>query len=105
MSKTILVVSQRGISASSFLFKFAQEIELEHLNLDVDYTSILKLEEKLSKKAYDIILMSPSVVRVWKDMQQTFMRLLGHASIVAISDEDWRYMNVPHIILTIEEVK
>lgn len=101
MSKTILVVSQRGITASSFLFKFAQEIELEHLDLDVDYASILTLEEKVAKKKYDIVLMSPNVRRWWNETKHVIEALPKDVKLITISDADWQYMDVPHIITTL----
>lgn len=98
MNKSLLVICETGITASSLLYKLAQEIESEKLNVDIDYAALPSLEEKLSKKEYDILLFTPQVHRYKETIGKLIQKYAKHTQVKTISDQDFQYMNVPHIL-------
>lgn len=102
MGKSVLIICEMGITASSLLYKFAQEIEREKLDLDVDYAPFPKLEEKMVKKEYDVLLLTPQIRRYADEAQKLLDKYAGQAEIMMISDRDFQYMDVPHIVHQVE---
>lgn len=98
MNKSLLVICETGITASSLLYKLTQEIEREKVNIDIDYAALPSVEEKLSKKEYDILLFTPQVRRYKETIGKLIHQYAKHTQIKMISDQDFQYMNVPHIL-------
>ncbi|GBG96950.1 PTS cellobiose transporter subunit IIC [Lactococcus termiticola] len=101
--KTVLIISERGISASNLLFKLAESIHEEDLALDIDYVSFGHIKEKLSKKAYDLLLITPQVSRHQAEMEELMAGPASGLKNLVISDDDFHFMNIPHILRQIKE--
>lgn len=103
MRKSVLIICETGITASSLLFKIAQEIEKERINLDVDYVAFHRIGEKIGKKEYDVLLLTPQIRRYTQEAQKILDQCAGKAKIMMISDHDFQFMDVTHIIRQVQE--
>ncbi|MGM0126327.1 hypothetical protein IGI37_003756 [Enterococcus sp. AZ194] len=102
MKKSILIICEAGITASSLLYKIAQELDERKINIDVSYVSFSGLEEKMKQKKYDVLLLTPQIRRHAKIAQQLLDKYSKGAEVLMISDHDFLYMNIPHIVQQIQ---
>lgn len=103
MSKSVLIISERGITASNLLFNLSKEINEQALDLDIDYAPFGQLKAKLSKKKYDLLVITPQAARHESETQSA-LNNYPDAKIITIGDDDFHFMNVPHILTVIKEV-
>lgn len=103
MTKSVLIVCQTGITASALLYKIAQEINNKEIDLDIDYVGFHKLENKMKKKEYDILLLTPQIRRYAQEAKQLLDEYAVEAKVKMISDRDFQYMDIPHILNKLQE--
>ncbi|GAB2024141.1 hypothetical protein OfM1_02110 [Lactovum odontotermitis] len=104
MNKSVLIISERGITASNLLFNLSKEINEQKLDLDIDYAPFGQLKEKLSKKKYDLLVITPQAARHESELKTALDQHGTSAKIITIGEDDFHFMNVPHILTVIKEV-
>lgn len=98
MDKSILFICESGISASLFVSKMLEAVKKNEETYEIDYAPVLRVDEKLSYRSYDIILLAPQVRRYEESIKEIILKEKCVSQIIGISDEDFVTMNVGHIL-------
>ncbi|MGX7263325.1 PTS sugar transporter subunit IIB [Enterococcus crotali] len=98
MEKNILIICEAGISASLLVSKILETLRERRLDYAVDYAPISRVQEKLEFKNYDVLLLTPQVVRHEEKIRKIIEQQKCTSKIVFIKPEDFQYMNVEQII-------
>lgn len=96
--KSILIVCEAGISASLLVLKMTESIREDALDYEVDYAPVLRLDEKMANKSFDIILLTPQVIRHEARIQELIDENKNKSKMIFIDEDDFKYMNIPNIL-------
>lgn len=102
MPKNILIVCEAGISASLLVSKMLEEIKDDNLKYNIDYVPVVRINKKLAQDNYDVLLLTPQVIRHEKEIRELITKIKYKSKVVFISEEDFKYMNIPSILSSIE---
>lgn len=98
MTKSILFICESGISAALFVSKMLESVKVHHLDYDIDYAPIARVEEKLSYRDYDVILLAPQVRRHELAVKELILKKKCISQITGIQDEEFISMNIERIL-------
>lgn len=98
MEQNILVVCEAGISASLLVSKILETIRDKKMDYTIDYAPVSRVEEKLTFKNYDVLLLTPQVARHKEQIQKIIDQEKCTSKIIFIKPQDFQYMNVEKII-------
>ena len=98
MTKSILFICESGISAALFVSKMLESVKRNQLDYDIDYAPIARVEEKLSYRDYDVILLAPQVRRHEAEVKELILKKKCISHITGIKDDEFVSMNVERIL-------
>lgn len=98
MEKTILIICESGISASLLVSKILGSLREKKLEYAIDYAPVTRVQEKLTFKNYDVLLLTPQVARYEDKIQAIVDQEKCTSKIIFIKPEDFQYMNVERMI-------
>ena len=102
MPKNVLIVCEAGISASLLVSKMLEEIKDDNLKYNIDYVPVVRINKKLAQDNYDVLLLTPQVIRHEEEIRELITKIKYKSKIVFNSEEDFKYMNIPSILSSIE---
>ncbi|WP_086315346.1 PTS system, cellobiose-specific IIB component [Enterococcus sp. 7F3_DIV0205] len=98
MEKNILIICEAGISASLLVSKMLEALREKELEYTIDYAPVSRVQEKLTFKNYDVLLLTPQVARHEDKIKRIVEQEKCTSNIIFIQPEDFQYMNVERII-------
>jgi len=98
MEKNILIICEAGISASLLVSKILESLREKELEYAIDYAPVSRVQEKLTFKNYDVLLLTPQVARYEDKIQTIVDQEKCTSKIIFIKPEDFQYMNVERMI-------
>lgn len=98
MDKSVLFICESGISAALFVSKMLENVEVHGLDYEIDYAPIARVEEKLSYRDYDVILLAPQVRRHEDEVKDIILKKKCISKIIEISDEEFVSMNIERLL-------
>lgn len=104
MTKSILFICESGISAALFVSKMLESVKTHDLDYDIDYAPVARVDEKLSYRDYDVILLAPQVRRHEAEVKEIILKKKCISHITGIKDDEFVSMNVERILERIKSL-
>lgn len=104
MTKSILFICESGISAALFVSKMLESVKTHDLDYEIDYAPVARVDEKLSYRDYDVILLAPQVRRHEAEVKEIILKKKCISHITGIKDDEFVSMNVERILERIKSL-